>query len=267
MIDKTKKYLIAIDIDDTLRDSKGKISKKNIDVIKKVMAKGHYVTICSGRPKNHSLEVAKQVGALDYLISFNGASVDDLKNNNVIFKSKIAKEELRGLIKLCIERDVKGVLTLDDIDYVTKTPNHEKQKLLNYDEFDKLISNNDFAQCLVIDKNIKKINEIREIILSSNYFNIGNQSCFSKVSDIYWFCINNKNASKGKGLMVLASYLKIPLSNVIAIGNDENDVSMFQIAGISVAMDNASDNVKKYANVITKSNVKDGVAEFLKELL
>lgn len=267
MIDKNKKYLIAIDIDDTLPRPNGKISKKNIDVIKKVIKKGHYVTICSGRPKEHSLDVATVIGATDYLISFNGALVTDLRKDEILFSSKLDKIKLKNLVKYAFDIDVKVVMTISDIDYVTKNPKHDKQIVLNYDEFNKLIDENDFAQCLIIDKNIQKITDIREKILKGNDFNIGNQSCFSKVSDVYWFCVNNKNASKGKGLMVLASYLKIPMSNVIAIGNDENDIPMFNVAGIAVAMDNASDDVKKYANIITKSIAKDGVAEFLKELL
>ena len=59
----------------------------------------------------------------------------------------------------------------------------------------------------------------------------------------------------------------VDLKNTIAIGDDYNDVSMFKIAGYSVVMQNANNEVKKYADYITLSNEENGVAVFLEKLL
>ena len=57
------------------------------------------------------------------------------------------------------------------------------------------------------------------------------------------------------------------MSQTVAIGNDNNDLSMIQMAGIGVAVENATSELKKVANYITNSNDDDGVAEFLKKLI
>lgn len=61
--------------------------------------------------------------------------------------------------------------------------------------------------------------------------------------------------------------LDIPIKNTIAIGNDNNDISMFEVAGLSVAVANASDDIKNKVNHITLSNDEDGVAVFLETLI
>ena len=65
----------------------------------------------------------------------------------------------------------------------------------------------------------------------------------------------------------MSDYLNIPIENTIAIGNDKNDISMFEVAGLSVAVDNASDDIKSKVDYITLSNDEDGVAVFLEEIL
>lgn len=82
-----------------------------------------------------------------------------------------------------------------------------------------------------------------------------------------WFSVIISNSSKGKSLKVLAEYLDIPIKNTIAIGNDNNDISMIDIAGFGVAVENSTDQLKKHAGYITKSNDEDGVAFFLETLI
>ena len=65
----------------------------------------------------------------------------------------------------------------------------------------------------------------------------------------------------------MSDYLNIPIKNTIAIGNDKNDISMFKIAGLSVAVANASDDIKSKVDHITLSNDEDGVAIFLETLI
>ena len=67
--------------------------------------------------------------------------------------------------------------------------------------------------------------------------------------------------------MIISQYLNIPLKNTIAIGNDKNDISMFDVAGLSVAVANASDDIKSKVDYVTLSNDEDGVAIFLETLI
>ena len=73
--------------------------------------------------------------------------------------------------------------------------------------------------------------------------------------------------NKGRGLAILKERLAIPKEQIIAIGDNENDVEMFKEAGISVAMENAKDPVKQQADFVAADNDHNGAAEFLEKFL
>ena len=75
------------------------------------------------------------------------------------------------------------------------------------------------------------------------------------------------NASKGQGLRFVLEHLSLKREEVIAFGDEENDLPMFTVAGFSVAPSNAKDAVKAKADLVVRSNAEDGVAAFLEELL
>lgn len=77
--------------------------------------------------------------------------------------------------------------------------------------------------------------------------------------------LNSTNASKGNAMCTLCEELGISMENVLAIGDNENDISMLQAARISAAMGNAEDDVKQAAKFVTGNNEEDGAAHFLEE--
>jgi hydroxymethylpyrimidine pyrophosphatase-like HAD family hydrolase len=74
-------------------------------------------------------------------------------------------------------------------------------------------------------------------------------------------------ASKGTALKVLLRDLGISATNVMAIGDGENDIEMIQIAGVGVAMGNASQKLKDVAMYITASNDEDGIVQALEKYI
>ena len=85
-------------------------------------------------------------------------------------------------------------------------------------------------------------------------------------STIY-FDIANIDSNKGNAVNKLLKILNIKKDETIAIGDDNNDLSMFEEVGYKVAVDNAIDIVKEKADEITLSNDEDGVAVFLEKLM
>ena len=77
----------------------------------------------------------------------------------------------------------------------------------------------------------------------------------------------NDSVSKGNAILGLCKYLRIDMKDVIAIGDEVNDVPMVEVAGLGVAMENAFEEVKKVAKEITKSNVENGVAYILNKYI
>jgi Cof subfamily protein (haloacid dehalogenase superfamily) len=77
----------------------------------------------------------------------------------------------------------------------------------------------------------------------------------------------NKETNKGKALKALCEYLKIDPSEVMAIGDEENDLSMLEYAGHKIAMDNANKKLKDIATYITSSNNDEGVGKAVEKLV
>ncbi len=79
-------------------------------------------------------------------------------------------------------------------------------------------------------------------------------------SQKYYFDVTHPQANKGAGFHRLAALLGVPLAEIAVIGDGGNDVAMFEQCPFSIAMGNASDEVKKHARFVTSSNDEDGFA-------
>ena len=74
-------------------------------------------------------------------------------------------------------------------------------------------------------------------------------------------------ANKGDALVTLADFLNVPLSRTAAIGDGGNDPAMFHRAGLSIAMGQAPEEIRKQAMHVTASNVEDGVAQTIERFI
>lgn len=79
-------------------------------------------------------------------------------------------------------------------------------------------------------------------------------------SDIPWYKLSKANATKEQAILALSKYLKVPVCQMAAFGDDFNDIGMLKLCGKGIAMENAIPQVKDAADEITLSNMKDGVA-------
>ena len=80
-------------------------------------------------------------------------------------------------------------------------------------------------------------------------------------SQAYYLDVTHPLANKGVGVRRLAALMGVPMAEIAVIGDGGNDVAMFQESGLSIAMGNASDEVKKHAHFVTGSNDEDGFAD------
>ena len=90
---------------------------------------------------------------------------------------------------------------------------------------------------------------------------------FLPFSDIPWYKMTLKDATKEKAITQLSQIINIPLEQIAAFGDDFNDIGMLKLCGHGIAMANAIDEVKKIASGTCPSNEEDGVARWLEEKL
>lgn len=116
------------------------------------------------------------------------------------------------------------------------------------------------------DKDVEKMKRVLEDVRKIEGIKIGNNDLFYNQVNYYIF-VSSSSSNKGQGIAELCKKINIELKDTIAIGDDFNDLDMFKVVGHSVAMENASKNIKKVVDEITLSNDEDGVAIFLDKLL
>ena len=259
--------LVFIDSDDTLKKSDGTVSERLKKAINENRKIGNRIIICTARPRYQTLEVMKEAGTDSIIISSNGSEIYDASDKSIIFNSFIDKDLVTKLVEYAFSRDIRLILTTENNEYVTKNVRNSRQKLLsNTNYFDELFKCN-VKQCMFIDKKSDEISKIKSCLSKNDKLHIVDEISDNSLYDEKWFSVTNSNCSKGNALIIVSKYLKIPIENTIAIGNDKNDISMFEAAGLSVAVANASDDIKSKVDHITLSNDEDGVAVFLETLI
>ena len=255
--------LLAVDMDGTCLDSKGKMSQKTLEALKTAAEKGVIVVPTTGRNINCLPVPLKNKSFYRYIISSNGSLVVDLKEDKEIFKAYIDSDTGAEILKKC-RRHLIFIAAHMDRDYyaqgryVYKGVKHymgddapELKKVRNMAKTVKESGRHvEEFQLFYFGERYRKI--IKKIIAPYPDICVAHSKNYAE--------IYNKNGSKGTALMALAEHLGIGKDEVACIGDEENDISMFEVAGNPFAMGNAIDKIKALAKVVLPTNDEDGVA-------
>lgn len=269
-----EKKLIAIDIDGTLVNDQKQIMPETKYQIQRLAKEGHKIVLCSGRSisglKDYLNELDLWGKEGEYAITFNGGNVFDLGTMKSIDAKYLTAEQAIKADKLAHKLGVGDTLVAASQKSYTVNNQMNEQALTdikdsklipvevtNYD----FLGNEKIQKCLWTDTPetiTKKVEEIPE-----EYFNefqiVRSGPIFLEFLPL--------NSSKGNAVKDLAEQVKIDRQNVIVFGDEENDLSMFNFAGTAVAMRNARDEIKQYADRLSAAdNNHDGVGMTLKEI-
>ena len=262
---------VFIDIDGTLKNDSGEISDRTKEAVKEAVKSGIIVVICSGRPIRSTIEVSKKSFASEFIITSNGAYGYNHKENKCVFKNPMKKDSCIKLYNLAKENDVNFIMNTEKGRFVLKETNNEYDTILS-ESIESFVEKLDVMQCLLQDSSFEKIRDLKPYIEKIESVAIKNQSkslTNPKVPprEVTYYDVADEKTSKGFGVKKMCKALNIDLKDAISIGDDYNDISMFEQTGLSVVMGNANDEVKSKAKYETLSNNEDGVAIFLEKLL
>lgn len=249
---------IATDLDGTLINDEGKINEKIFDLIKKLNKKGVIFSAASGRFHSQLSMNFHQVEADMVFIAHNGALVKYNNNGQTIYSSCIKKEDIMGVLDIDYKFKADLFLAGDDHAYVVKP----SEDLLEAFKFSKVpwVELDSFDE---VDEKIYKITyyvpdgikpdmlEYLENNLDDNLKFVASGNC--------WLDIMNKGVSKGNSIRILQEMFDISRDHTMAFGDYYNDLTMFEVAHHSYAMENAPEDVKKQAKFIAQSNNDNGV--------
>lgn len=266
--------LVATDLDGTLVTDEKELTKKTVEVIKEASKKGVKIMISSGR-SFYRLE--KFIDALDLrkenqcTICFNGGMIVENTTKEMIYSKNLDSEEVEELIQLGKALRLPIMIYTRDAHYVETIPEVVRKntknlkgmnlKVVNFNQINFNKPENYIYKVCFIDKPekiIEKRKQISEEILKK-------YEITSSVPE--YLEIVKKGIKKSEAIKVVMEKYDIKQDEVMAIGDGENDIEMLDFAGLGIAMENASDFVKGFANDVTTSNNHDGVANAIEKYI
>jgi len=259
--------LVAVDMDGTLLNENNVLSPKTIKVVKTAKTQGIKVVLCTGRPLTGVTPFLQELGlteASDYVITFNGALVQNTASGEILVRHTLTHTQYLEIESLSRQigvhlhaEDDQFIYTANrDISRYTTGESALVNMPIKFRHVDEIAPDKAFSKAMLIDE--PAILAEAKAKIPEHIFN---EYQFVQ-SEPYFLEVLNKNAGKGNGLRDLANALGIQQDEVMAVGDQGNDLSMLEYAGLPVAMDNAIPELKAIAKVITKSNHlgQDGVA-------
>lgn len=264
----SKYKLIAVDLDDTLLDSRRRISQRTIETIQRVQQRGIYVTFATGRMFCSAQPFAKQLNIDLPLITYQGALIKNVLSEEVLLHRTIPLDLARQLIKLLQQDNYHINLYIDDDLFVAQAnelgERYARNCRVDLNVVGDLLAFMKVAptKILAVDspQRISKLQQQLEQIYTPDVLHI----CTSKPEFLE---LSHPEATKGHALAELAKLFNVRQQEIMAIGDSYNDIEMLEYAGLAVVMDNAHDDIKKFADYIAPSNDQDGVAEVLEKLV
>jgi len=269
-------------MDYTLLDKEKKVSERNKDAIRKAIEKGVHIVVATGRIYTSARLYARLLGVSAPIIASNGAIIREAAFNNpkdterTIYKETLNIEAVKEMIKLSRKYGLFCHFFTEDTIYAEKLVNVS----LRYTEWNKYLGEEDqvkieivddieesivqdkveILKAVVVDSNSEKMMSLRNSIADTGIVSVS-QSMKNNLE------VMNKGVTKGNAVKILAQMYEVSREEIIAIGDNENDISMIKYAGLGVAMGNAEDSLKNAANHITDDYMEDGVAAVIEKFI
>lgn len=265
--------ILFTDLDGTLLTTDKRISDRDLGSIRKMTKAGHRFVIASGRPLPSVLLLAKEYDLIVpnfYVSCFNGSLIYDCYNEKTILQLGVPYEYADYLFEEA-RREGLHIHTYSDTHVIA---DHETEEFRYYLAHIHMpgIADHDYRKHVTHEpcKLIVMSLESRERL---NAFQKEHEAWQQGKLDHTYSCdymleYTKIGASKGASVKMLCDIFQIPLSDAIAVGDEENDVSMIEAAGCGVAMRNASRTVKSHADYVTENdNDHDAITEVIERFI
>jgi hypothetical protein len=262
-----KYKMLVLDMDDTLLNDDHIISNENKEMIARAQELGVYVILASGRPTPAMVEYAKELNmGNSFMISYNGAVITDLSTDEVIFEQTLTQEQIHTLYDYS-QKSKTHIITYLDGQVVSETHSEYIDVELNITGLKhKVVA--DFKasvyksaiKCILLEEPSYLKEVEKDLKATMPHLSI----CMSKP---FFLEVAQTGIDKAYSIKVLAEKLNIQQSEIIAVGNAGNDLTMVEYAGLGVWVDNVTPELRDRANVIVASNNDHGVAEVIEKYI
>ena len=248
---------IITDLDNTLLRSDKSISIYTVNVFEKCREQGYFIAFATARAENAMVRFIEAIQPT-FIISNGGATIN--VRGEIVYRNRLEENEVATIVGMCRQfTNNKGFITVECdegyfCNFVPDDP--DRRAAFKYSNFENFktpaykitaeLENDEWGE------------EITRACPNCTLINFTGEK---------WRRFAAKGSDKETALHTLVNHIGMDWSDMIAFGDDTNDLGMLKLAGTAVAVSNAIDEVKAVADYITDSNYQDGVAKFLEKMM
>lgn len=258
--------MVVTDVDGTILNGEFGFSPAVKNCVKGLCKRGIKVVLVTGRMHCAATCLAKELGIDTPIVSYQGGMVkDSCENGKVYYKKYLSSEYALKIIQWARANDIHLNLYLDDVLYVEQ----DNETIRRYTKARYI----DYQVCSFDDLKLENINKILAIDYSDpekvsgwvEALKIEYPELYIVTSTPYFCEISHPDAKKSTAVEYLCKLWQISKDEVLAIGDQNNDIELLKAGGVKVAMGNATDELKTYADYVTDTVDNDGFVKAIEK--
>ena len=265
-----KYKLLASDFDNTLIRSDGTVSDYTLSTIAKYQSLGGKFIICTGRMFASIREEAKALGLHGDVIAYNGGMIGDIDTGKIMYHNTMDTSIALEIVEFLESYGKIIHLYVDDVLYVKEQNPYTdyyckccKVKATAVGKLSDFIRKDNVTPTKIL-----LMDEPQEI---TRFYDLmskkGEGRYLVAPSAPNLLDIEGIDTSKGNGILHTCKYYGVDISECVCFGDSPNDISMLKVAGVSVGVKNATDEVKAVVDYVTDSCDEDGVAKVIDKII
>lgn len=268
--------LIVCDLDGTLLNDKKEITKRTVVTLKEAKKNNCRVCFASGRGEKMMSIYSDSIGECDYLVSCNGAMARYLPENELLYVAVLNDADAKAVLEYIFEHRLSFMMYTVDRIFYSEFGREMRSRVISYERKAEMLG---YPVCLPAgpleesDWRNMKLDQIVKIVIyeedqavMDQYVQFVNENLPETGCETTGYGLMgtfSRNVSKKYAVERIKEHMGIKSDRVYVFGDYDNDLSMFVCADHRIAMENASDSVKKMSTFVTSTNNEDGVAEYI----
>lgn len=262
--------MIGFDLDGTLLTTEKEISSRTKQALAEAVRQGVVILPATGRPLSGIPAEVLALPGVRYAVASNGARITDLQEDRVVYEKLLPYEAGLRMLEICAQYDALLEIYYDGVGYADRERLQHLSDYVPRPPMAHYIGSTRVAVDDVMGMYLEKgrpTDKVQAIFSRQDEYHEAWARVEQELPDVEItgalsnnIEVNARGVNKGKGLLMLGELLGIRREEIMAFGDGSNDIAMLREAGMGVAMENASEDVKQAADLITLSNDQDGVA-------
>lgn len=266
--------MVVTDLDGTLLNNKKQVSEGNRKAIQKLKDQDVKFVMATGRSDVMTRAYTKKIDNADIVIGCDGAIIRNIRTGEILYENHISSETCHKAFKICQKYGLDYYVFAKD-ELVSDDPQNER--FLLHQKFNENVLEDEQIPMQVVEDLDQYVDDhiVYKIVASHNDTNYLDEvaKVVKKETDAdairsgkRVLAIKARGVSKAEAIKKLAQALDISIKDIVAFGDEVNDIEMLRLVGLGIAMENAGDVVKEAADQVAGNNEMDGVGKELDKI-